>query len=899
MHLRFGSGLEERFLLFDEDGCDDAGDEAGAGDGAASGEDRDGGLRQSAVQAGRVSGGYADAGSGLLGRIATRTARVSEDHQAGERGDGEPRLHRKAVEMQGGEPRFPGRPSLPLLLAPAVALWLSIRAGAQIVWQRYAGEGVVYDAMSALSLEGIPGGWAIVFAACALAVFLAAIAWKAWGAGPLAFIVAGAVCLGLATGMLCWNDLLSQMDAMSSASGTFHAKVTSDSTESTFSPYSEGVLVSEDGARLSVRIYWDSEDEVLPLGAEFDSRGSFSALDADSGGLSMFESRIGGSFSPSDIEDARWGNSLQGVFGSVREHFAELLREHSGSGEILLEGIVLGNRSQLSGSDLYESFKIAGIAHLLAVSGSHMSIVMSLVSWVIGTAGFSRRTSVAAIAVVTVSYLMLTGMQPSAFRACLMAVLGSFSWLAHRRKSSLSALCLAILAMLELDPSNAFSVGFELSVLGVMGLCIFMPLATTWMSAILPGKPGRKLSEPLAMTFVAHVATMPVSVPLFGMLSLIGPFVNIVASPAISFFLGGGILAMFACAVCDSAGSLVLDVLCMLGDAFCSLVELSATVPHASIACYAPSALAWGVTLACAVLLWARWPMPTRSNLGRAAAGLAAAIGVAIVFSWPSGEAQIVMLDVGQGDSILIRDGDAKILIDTGQQDSMLRQELGRNGIYSLDAVVITHFDDDHCGSLAAMESMVTVDEVIVSEGSIELGEADEGSAEVLQTAAELAGEGNVVEMSEGDSIEVSDRMTLTMVWPEETVEESGNGDSLCLLLEYDADGDGSADFRALFTGDAESEELEQMADDGLGDIDLMKVGHHGSSVALSDEALEALDPQIALISVGEGNSYGHPSQVTLELLEEHGVEYWRTDLDGEITLVLGVDGCTVSCANI
>lgn len=888
--------LEERFLLFDDDDEDAQGTPTGASGGLeGSSRDEDVGRAGYDGECGthsEATGSDCGHGSGVSHMLEQGSTICGTSGKAG------PRLHPHATAADDTGSRSPRRPSLPLLLIPDLALWVSIRAAAQTVWQCYAEEGFVYDAFSSLGAVGTGAAWALVLLVSAVAFASALVVWMR-ADQPFAFLVAGAVCLGMVTGTLCWSSLLVRAGSISDADGEFHVKVTSDATESTFSPYSEGVLTSGDGVSISVRIYWDSEDDVLPLGVEFDASGGFSPIDADSGGLSMFESLIGGSFSPSSIDGARWGGTLQGAFGSIRQSFTELLREHVGSGEVLLEGIVLGNRSQLSGSDLYESFKVAGIAHLLAVSGSHMSIVMALVSWAMSSAGFSRRSSIAALAIVTVSYLVLTGMQPSASRACAMALLGSMSWLAHRRKSSISALCLAIVAMLELDPSNAFSVGFELSVLGVMGLVIFMPLATSWISAVLPRKLGQKLAQPLAMTLVAHIATMPVSVPLFGMLSLIGPLANIAASPAISFFLGGGIVAMLACAISEPVGNMVLGLLCKLGDLFCWLVELAASIPHAAIACYAPSVLAWGVTIVFAILLWARWPLPTRRNLSNAAIGIAAALCAVLIISWPDDRVEIVMLDVGQGDSILVRDGDDRILIDTGQYDSMLRQALGRNGVYSLDAVVITHFDDDHCGSLGAMESMVTVGQVVVSEGSAALAETDEGSAEVLQVAEELAGEGNVVEMSCGDQIRLSDRVTLTMVWPEEAVEESGNGDSLCLLLGYDGDRDGVTDFEVLFTGDAESRELEQMVEGGLEDIDVLKVGHHGSSVALSDEALDGLDPEVALISVGEGNSYGHPSQVTLQLLDEHGVDCWRTDQDGEITLVLNPDGCSVSCANI
>ena len=798
------------------------------------------------------------------------------------------------------------RPSLPVLLFPAAALWVSLMLAEAAVWRGSVCADGVW-----LPLAGNVAGGIAAVSAGVLAAAGAIAGFACWrrGRSAMPLMISASVCLGFFVGLLYWESLANTMEEMPS-SGTYSVEVMSDCNRSSVAAWSEGKVAAcstiagnadlgeTGGMSANVRIIWDSEDDALPLGTCFVSSGRFARLGDASKNEGRFQNGIAGNFYPANIEQTTWANSLQGVFGSIRQRFAEMLREHPGEGEVLLEGVVLGNRSQLSGTELDESFKVSGLSHLLAVSGSHLSVVAMMTAWLLGKTKVSRKVSIALLCFLVVSYLILTGMQPSAFRACAMSLMGSAAWIAGRRRSSMPALCLAVMLMLALDPSNAFSVGFGLSVMGVLGICAFLPLAESWLAAAMPNK-LLCLAQPLGMTLVAQASTSQISVPIFGMVSVIGPFMNIVASPAISAFLGAGIVSMTACAVCEPVGQAMLHSLCSAADAFCMVVEAAASFDHAAIPAYVPVAAAWIAFVVVAALAWAIWPVPTKKNLARAVGGLLAVCLVVAALSFCGRGTQVVMLDVGQGDAILVRDGASQVLVDTGRSDSKLRAALGRNGVYRLDAVVITHFDDDHCGSLGALRSMVAVDKVVLAAGSGKLAESGESGQDTMQAAAKLAGAQNIVEVSRGDRIRLSEHLSMTVVWPEGNVEKGGNAESLCAKLEYDHDLDGEDDFAMLLTGDAESEQLQKMVDAGLGHVDAIKVGHHGSAASSSNETLDALRPSIALISVGAGNTYGHPSSKTLNLLEAHGIEYWRTDLNGDVALQLAPWGCRVSCANI
>ncbi|MGI6216077.1 MAG: DNA internalization-related competence protein ComEC/Rec2 [Coriobacteriales bacterium] len=812
------------------------------------------------------------------------------------------------------------RPSLPFLLVPALCFWISIRVAEELSWEIDIGNGLLWQAVdflpfpiwanSLLLMIAIAGMFGLISLVFLLALDYVIARWarrREAERGPQRVLqpmrvgmVFASAFAGLVVGFLCWQGFSAQVDALEASDDGLRMEVVSDGSQGSRGWYSTCRACLGGGNWVKVRVTWSSEEEILPLGMSFVASGRFSRIEDDDWSRSLHQSLVAGSYKPYSIEDARWAESLGGLFGSIRHRYSVYIDSNPGTGAALMKGIVLGDRSQISGTDLDNSFKVTGLTHLLAVSGSHLTVVAMLVSWALLRAGLPKKWSIAVLCAVMVSYLVLTGTQASAFRSCVMASVGSISYVAGRRAHSPSALALAVLVMLAVDPSDAFSVGFSLSVLGVAGICLFLPLASRWISSLLP-KRLEAISQPMAMTIVAQLATLPVSVPMFSMLSIGGPLSNLVVAPIITVLLMGGIIAMVACAVFPPLGMAILWLLCHIAEAMSRLVVAMASLAFMAVPAYATPAVAWTIFLVSITLLWIFWPLPGEHpwrQASKAAFPVAVFALAMVVLAYKP--VQVVAMDVGQGDSILVRDGFRQVMVDTGKYDTVLRSALGRNQVYHLDAVAITHFDADHCGALDAMDSMVLVDRVVFTRGSVAFGEKDESAEEVLEEARDLSGDEGIVEVSAGDKIRLSEHVSLDVVWPEGTIEESENEDSLVLLLVYDSDLDGDSEFEMLLTGDAESEPLQQMIDDGLvGEVDAIKVGHHGSAESVNDELMEELRPKIALISVGENNRYGHPDENTLDVLERGGAEVYRTDLDGDITLTLDGGSAIVTCANI
>lgn len=251
------------------------------------------------------------------------------------------------------------------------------------------------------------------------------------------------------------------------------------------------------------------------------------------------------------------------------------------------------------------------------------------------------------------------------------------------------------------------------------------------------------------------------------------------------------------------------------------------------------------------------------------------------------------MLDVGQGDAILIRSGNSSVLVDTGNKDSMLKEELAKLRIARLDGVLITHADDDHCGCLDTLSSYVEIDKVLLASDMLECA-CGKCTDLVNQARNGIAASDNVIGLDVGDVIKVGN-FSLNVIWPNGFVDEGGNADSLCLRAECDNDQDGAAEWQMLLCGDAESDEIEDMiSSKRLGNIDVLKVGHHGSKVSLNDGIADILKPEIALISVGENNRYGHPSKEVMSCLDGVNSQIYRTDENGTITVTFRKDGLKV-----
>lgn len=581
-----------------------------------------------------------------------------------------------------------------------------------------------------------------------------------------------------------------------------------------------------------------------------------------------------------------------GALRGMRQRAIELICEHGGQEAPLFCAIVCGFRQDMAQSALYDRFKTCGLAHIVAVSGAHASIVLMLILALMSALRAPRAITIAISVLFVGAYVVFAGLPISAVRATIMSILALTSYFAHRRSATLASIGLCVLAFLIADPLSCLSVSLFLSVASTLGIVLFAALISSWFLPT-PERVRTSIIEPVSLTLSSNLVTLPFSAALFSQLSLIAPVANVLAAPAFTLACAAGLASCILAVMIAPLAGLLIHIASFAMMPLSFLASALSSVPFASIACSLdPVPMLIATAILCAWLLHA-WPRFTRRAIVICMGLFAAIFVLGSLFAVHLRGDEVSALDVGQGDAILIRSGAANVLIDTGNSDSMLREALGEAGIFHLDAVIVTHPDDDHCASLASLGSYVQVDRICFAEDVASCGCAK--CERLLSLADECAPAAEREWLSVGDELHVGS-FALKVVWPDGFSDEGGNADSVCLLGELDCDEDGVIDWRALFTGDAESEELDQMLKEGrVGDIDLLKVGHHGSKVSLTEEDVAKISPEVALISVGANNRYGHPTEEVLTCLASVGCEVFRTDERGTITVSFTKDAMRVS----
>lgn len=541
----------------------------------------------------------------------------------------------------------------------------------------------------------------------------------------------------------------------------------------------------------------------------------------------------------------------------------------------LIAGVVCGRSAELRAQPAGEWFSVTGTAHLIAVSGSHLAIVGFVIEGLLQKTRCSRGLQRAILAITLVGYAVFTGASPSAVRACCMVFATLVVNGAGRRRHGVSALFVTMSIFVLLRPTVLFEMGFQLSCASVFAILCFCPYVTYALGEL--GVPTG-IAGMLSVTLCSQLATLPITIPAFGTFSLIAPLANAVIGPVVSLLLAVSIvLVPFSLVAPLQAWALVVPMIA----ARCALFfeQLFAAVPGASVS--VPPDSIWIYLVPCllvALLVW--WPRPRARPM---AVGLACLVLLAAIpyiywdrFAPPS----VTVLDVGQADAILIRQGGTVALVDCGLDERVV-SGLVRNNVHHIDAVFVTHWDEDHWGGLPAVLEQFSVGTIAVAADALE-----DAPAEVLNRPGV-----EYRQVRRGDTVDIGSFCARVM-WPFESVDGEGNEDSLVLLLSYAQEG---KSLRVLLTGDAELDQEREFVQE-VGDIDVLKLGHHGSKVSVDTDLLGKLKPELSIASAGEGNRYGHPSDACIDAVRDAGGAFACTIEHGDITVSLTATGFAMRC---
>lgn len=531
-------------------------------------------------------------------------------------------------------------------------------------------------------------------------------------------------------------------------------------------------------------------------------------------------------------------------------------------------------------TEMRDRYAAAGIIHMLSISGLHVAVIAAAVELLFQVARLSRRASLIGAFVVTIVYVAVIGAPPPAVRSATMLGVAIVSRLAQRPTSVWASWALGAFVPLT-NPRTAVDVGYQLSVLGMCALVAAGQLWKRYFAEKLDGVKA-KLGRELLTSLVACAITAPLVAWVFGRVSLIAPVANLVAAPIITLAQPILFLALVASPIA-LAGRFFAQAVHPLLFAFDWISFTAASIPLASITVGTTPVTAVLAAAAAICLIFAcvvRYP--TRPGLS----GLAIVAVMVVAPFFPHGvdrHVELDVLDVGQGDAILLRsDAGRWVVLDAGPawrggdagRSNIMPFLLRRGG--EVEAFVLSHPHTDHVGGAASV--------IAALHPRVYWDAAFAGGSEAY-SASLLAAQRNHVQWQRvhpGDSIQV-DGVTISFLAPDSTwtvALKDPNLSSTIALIKY-----GSVRF--LLVGDAELPEEKWLVQHYGAALraDVLKVAHHGSSTSSSDAFLGAVQPSLAVISVGAGNKYGHPNEDVLYALRRVGAEVLRTDQAGTITI--------------
>ena len=540
-----------------------------------------------------------------------------------------------------------------------------------------------------------------------------------------------------------------------------------------------------------------------------------------------------------------------------------------------------------------EAFSRAGVAHLLAISGFHVGVVAGVLFLLLGLMGGTQTFRFVASGIGVWIYVVTIGLPDAASRAAVLLSLLTVGRIANRAVHPLGALATAFLGLLLFDPGALTRPGFQLSFAGATGLVLGYRPISEGLDRLFRKRIPSGLLGGIGAGAAATLATLPLVAWHFGRISLVGIPVTLLATPLIVLAIPGIFLSLLLLALGPGPASVVASGVEVVLLVLLEIVQRASALPMASL--WVPHNLVLLGTGALAVVgvLALSVPGMMRGPRGR----ILFLSGVTVFFLGPPGllllergSLELVVLDVGQGDASLIRSpGGRWILVDAGP--SGLGDDAGEQtvvpflrgrGVSELEFMILTHPDMDHVGGASSVLEEMDVGAVL-DPGMPAGTEAFLGA---LETARARGIPWRVLQA--GDSINL-DGMVLRVLAPEgegEGREEDGaNRASIVLEVRFGA-------FSALLTGDAPAESETRFLPRTLSPrINVLKVGHHGSSTSTSPGLLRRINPEVALISVGRRNRFGHPTAEVISRLRNGGTRIFRTDQVGALVVRAQEDG--------
>lgn len=570
----------------------------------------------------------------------------------------------------------------------------------------------------------------------------------------------------------------------------------------------------------------------------------------------------------------------------------------------MMKGILFGDISQI-GEDKYNSFKKSGVAHIFAVSGYNIWLIYFILVRIMFFLSNHNRLRISIILTVLLLYGFMSGWTSSVVRAFIMALISLLGKaFLGRNSDSITSLSVSALSILIANPLSIMDIGFQLSFLSVLSIILILPVLQKVKVPI-----HRAVRDAVNTSLSVQAGLLPLTARYFNNIPMLSVFSNIIIVPLASMFTILCMALLLAWLILPYGAPMIGIAVDWISSVILFITSVISSIPYSSIDVISPGIveiMLYYVFLASISVNYRGHPLiavlAAKSDqmlayIRKKAMAIIPCTAVClimlfVVLNASGGRLKISFIDVGQGDSILITTPDNKhILIDGGGKpktqysdfdigEEVLKPYLLKHGIKKLDIVVSTHSHDDHLLGLVPVMKSFEVGKFIKPDAA-----GDDGYEPFFKNV--FLKDRNIVSVKRGDVIKVGRHVVLHVLNPGDG-EADENNSSLVLKVVY-------GEFSVLLTGDMEAEIGKVLKNFDIG-CDVLKIPHHGSRDAMDEEFLDKANPCAAVICVGK-NSFGHPDESILDMIEKRGVKLYRTDRDGEVIITTNGRGFKVKTA--
>lgn len=655
--------------------------------------------------------------------------------------------------------------------------------------------------------------------------------------------------------------------------GVFYAKVISEAEEKNY-VYSYQAEI--DNKKFILYIPKDVEKleygSIIKINAQYTE----ATRDRNYGGFNyktyLRTKKIYGIFNVEDVEIVK--NGSDNIIIKLRKYIKSKLREKlKKENSELAISLIVGDRSHIS-SEVEDNFKKANLMHMLAISGAHFSYVILIATFISNRLQHKRLGQLIQI-IAIIFFMNLTGNTASVVRAGIMSILLIGSSICKRQNDSLNNIAISAIIQIINNPYIIFDSGFMLSYSGVLGIILFY----------------KKISEhihfkSIALTISANIFIIPIMIYNFHTISASFIISNICASWLLGIII---ILEFISLCIPIKLLYIILDLLIMM---LRKIAEICANIPFAQM--YVPRYAIFFV-IVIYILIFCR-KLKCRKYVY---SFLTIGVSILLIVNFTDvyqDRMRINFIDVGQGDSCLIRYKGTNIMIDSGGSlsknkdgksydigENVLNNYLLNRGITRLDYIMASHFDEDHSQGFVFLLKNMKVKNVIISE--------QYKTSSIYEQFKQICKKQNIqiIYVRSGDKIRIKD-LAFKILHPkskENQISENPlNNNAIVCMVKY-------KNRRILFTGDIEKVAENEMVKEYTNGLkaDILKVGHHGSKTSTTKEFLDLINPSVALIGVGQNNKFGHPNEDVIKRLEEKNIQIYRTDEMGEISVIIDKNG--------